>query len=81
MPELPEVETVRNGLKRRVLDKVIVEARVIYDGIIEYPKVKDFSKDINKHYLILNGERIEADIAYQEIYKSAQKSICNYVRL
>ncbi|MBE6143603.1 MAG: ORF6N domain-containing protein [Erysipelotrichaceae bacterium] len=37
--------------------------------------IKDFSKDINKHYLILNGERIEADIAYQEIYKSAQKSI------
>lgn len=35
----------------------------------------DFSKDINKHYLILNGEIIEADIAYQEIYKLANKSI------
>lgn len=28
-----------------------------------------------KHYLIKNGERIEADIAYQEIYKQANKSI------
>ena len=35
----------------------------------------DFSKHINKHYLILNGEKIEADIAYQEIYKLAKKSI------
>ena len=35
----------------------------------------DFSKGINKHYLILNGEKIEADIAYQEIYKLANKSI------
>ena len=36
---------------------------------------KVFSKNINQHYLILNGEKIEADIAYQEIYKTAQKSI------
>ena len=28
-----------------------------------------------KHYLILNGEKIEADIAYQSIYKLAKKSI------
>ena len=36
---------------------------------------KLFSKVINSHYLILNGERIEGDIAYQEIYKIANKSI------
>lgn len=34
-----------------------------------------FSKVINSHYLILNGERIEGDIAYQEIYRIANKSI------
>lgn len=28
-----------------------------------------------KHYLILNGEKIEADIAYQSIYKLAKESI------
>ena len=28
-----------------------------------------------KHYLIKNGERIEADVAYQEIYKLAKSSI------
>ena len=28
-----------------------------------------------KHYLIMNGERIESDIAYQEIYKLAKTSV------
>ena len=28
-----------------------------------------------KHYLILNGEKIEADIAYQSIYKLAKKRV------
>ena len=36
---------------------------------------KLFSKVINSHYLILNGERIEGDIAYQKIYRLANKSI------
>jgi len=37
-----------------------------------------------KHYLILNGEKIEADIAYESIYKLANKSIYiidNYINL
>lgn len=37
--------------------------------------INNFSIDSKKHYLILNGEKIEADIAYQEIYKIAIKSI------
>ena len=36
---------------------------------------KSFSKLINNHYLILNGERIEGDRAYQELYRLANKSI------
>ena len=28
-----------------------------------------------KHFLILNGERLEADVAYREIYSSAKESI------
>ena len=36
---------------------------------------KSFSKSMNNHFLILNGQRIEGDIAYQEIYRLANKSI------
>ena len=36
---------------------------------------KSFSKVIKSHYLILNGEKIEGDIAYQEIYRLANKTI------
>ena len=46
------------------------------DRIIELEEeFKSFSKVLNSHYLILNGERIEGDIAYQEIYRLANKSI------
>ena len=39
--------------------------------------IKEYFNDPNtyKHYLILNGERIESDVAYQSIYKLANKSI------
>ncbi|MBR6071386.1 MAG: ORF6N domain-containing protein, partial [Acholeplasmatales bacterium] len=43
-------------------------------------KHEEFINNMNKifydkHYLIKNGERIESDIAYQEIYKKAYESI------
>lgn len=47
MPELPEVETVRNGLKLRLLGKVIKKCFVYYEGIIEYPKVDEFIGNIS----------------------------------
>ena len=34
MPELPEVETVKNGLKKKVLNKKITTCKVLYNGII-----------------------------------------------
>lgn len=40
--------------------------------------------DTYKHFLIMNGDKIEADIAYTKIYKSARKSIYvvdNYIGL
>ena len=46
MPELPEVETVRRGLKLRVLGRVIKDANIYYDGIIEYPSVLEFKSKI-----------------------------------
>ncbi len=46
MPELPEVETVKNTLKRLVLGKSIKKVNVMYDAIIEYPSVKDFKNNL-----------------------------------
>ena len=31
--------------------------------------------DTYKHFLLMNGDKIEADVAYTKIYKSAKKSI------
>lgn len=46
MPELPEVETVKNGLKNKVLNKKITDCKVLYHGIIAYPDKEDFIKKI-----------------------------------
>ena len=43
MPELPEVETVKETLKRKVLNKTINEVTIRYDGIIECPSVEEFT--------------------------------------
>lgn len=46
MPELPEVETVKNGLKTKVLHKKITNCKVLYPGIIAYPNKDKFIKEI-----------------------------------
>ena len=46
MPELPEVETVKETLKLKLIGKKIKVVKVYYDGIIAYPEVKEFSKQI-----------------------------------
>ena len=46
MPELPEVETVKNGLKTKVLNKKITNCKVLYEGIIAYPDKENFIKEI-----------------------------------
>lgn len=46
MPELPEVETVKNGLKQKVLNKKITDCHVLYSGIIAYPEKEEFIKNI-----------------------------------
>lgn len=46
MPELPEVETVKNTLRKQVLNKKIIMASVYWDNIIAYPEVKEFEKKI-----------------------------------
>ena len=46
MPELPEVETVKNTLKRLVLNKKIVNVNVMYSKIIEYPDINKFKEEL-----------------------------------
>lgn len=46
MPELPEVENVKEALKKSVLNKTISGVEIYYDDLIEYPSVVDFKKNI-----------------------------------
>ena len=45
MPEIAEVETVRNTLKRRILHKKIKEVEVYYERMIEN-NINDFKKNL-----------------------------------
>ena len=47
MPELPEVETVKETLKKQILNKKIIDVQVYYNNIIAYPKVEEF---INNYF-------------------------------
>lgn len=46
MPELPEVETVKEALKKQVLNKRITDVNIIYASIIEYPTTDEFKNKI-----------------------------------
>lgn len=52
MPELPEVETVKEKLKKVVIDKKITNVIVNYSNIIEYPPVDDFKKKLINQTII-----------------------------
>ena len=44
MPELPEVETVKKGLIKKVKGLTITDCKVLWPGIIAYPKKEEFIK-------------------------------------
>ena len=46
MPELPEVETVKNGLIKKVKGNRIVKCNILWNGIIAYPSKEEFIKKI-----------------------------------
>lgn len=46
MPELPEVDTVKETLKQYVIGKKITDVLVRYSKVIRYPNVEDFKKEI-----------------------------------
>jgi formamidopyrimidine-DNA glycosylase (fpg) len=56
MPELPEVETVKETLKRQVLNRKIIKANIYYENMIEYPTSKEFKEQI-KNQVIEDIER------------------------
>ncbi len=51
MPELPEVETVCRTLKRQILNKKIINARVYWNNIIAYPSPEEFKKQIKNELI------------------------------
>ena len=46
MPELPEVETVKESLKKLVLNKKIVDVLVRYPNIVSEITVEDFINNL-----------------------------------
>lgn len=51
MPELPEVETVKETLKLKLIGKKIIKVNIYHDNIIEYPNVKEFSINIKEQFI------------------------------
>lgn len=52
MPELPEVETVRNTLKKRILNKKIVDVNILYSKMIDMD-IEEFKN------ILINNEIID----------------------
>lgn len=50
MPELPEVETVRNTLKKQILGETITKVEIFYDKML-YPNKDAFYKLINQTFI------------------------------
>ena len=46
MPELPEVETVKESLKLKLIGKKIKFVNILWDNIIAYPSKEEFTKEI-----------------------------------
>ena len=46
MPELPEVETVKESLKLKLIGKKIRSVNILWDNIIAYPSKEEFAKEI-----------------------------------
>ena len=57
MPELPEVETVKNGLIKKVKGRKIIKAKVLWNGIIAYPDKEEFINEIKNQTINDIGRR------------------------
>ncbi len=52
MPELPEVETVKETLKTQVIGKIIQNVYIYHNNTIEYPTVEEFKEKIKNEKII-----------------------------
>ena len=52
MPELPEVETVKEVLKKELLNQKILDVIVNYPKMIEQISVEDFIKNLKNQVII-----------------------------
>ena len=52
MPELPEVETVKETLKKQILNQKILDVVVNYSPIVEKPSVEEFINKIKNQTII-----------------------------
>ena len=52
MPELPEVETVKETLKKELLHKKIIKTKVYYPKMVEYPNSSEFEKQMENQEII-----------------------------
>ena len=52
MPELPEVETVKEVLKKRILNKTIKKVNVYYEGMIVEPSIEEFKNKIKNQTIV-----------------------------
>ena len=46
MPELPEVETIKEHLRELVLGSVITGVEVLDPGLVEQPSVEEFEREL-----------------------------------
>ncbi|MCI9234018.1 MAG: DNA-formamidopyrimidine glycosylase [Bacilli bacterium] len=52
MPELPEVETVKETLKQNVIGKIIKGVDIYHNNVIEYPTVEAFTEKIRNESIV-----------------------------
>jgi len=52
MPELPEVETVKESLKLKLIGKKIRKVNILWDNIIAYPCKDDFCRNIGNKTIV-----------------------------
>lgn len=52
MPELPEVETVKESLKLRLIGKKIRNVNILWENIIAYPSKEEFAREIGNKTII-----------------------------
>ena len=57
MPELPEVETIRAGLERRVTGARIVKAELLWPGCVATPSPEELVAEITGHRIERAGRR------------------------